>query len=165
MYKRMVDKRVSVQYTGSKPSPFLVKHHNMMDDEYPILDIGCGNMRNTKWLRSKGYLVFPIDMIRPQCYGSDSVVLKTLPRDSLPTGYYDGFLLNYVLMFMSNKERTRICKQIDSRARPSAIVFIEMYESVSGKSYDLKKIIGEYIDRGWWVVRKQNNRCILRKGR
>ena len=160
----MLKRGKSVQYTGSKPSPFLTEYYWMMDGRHPILDIGCGNMRNTKFLLRECYDVVAVDMKRPQCFGSEYVQIRTVPKDGLPMGIFSGFLLNYVLMFLGKQQQSRLARMIDERAAESATMFIELHDSENGHIYTIDEVTKPYLKRGWYFVRKQKKRAILRKG-
>jgi SAM-dependent methyltransferase len=122
-----------------------------------VLDVGCGNGRNSVYLKNLGYKVDSVDM------AGDFGIKAVLGHDPLPEGPYDIILANYVLMFLNTKERFRVMRDVNRRASSGALLFIEMYPAKDGFKYNLDRIVKYFILRKWAPLRKSKERCILRK--
>ena len=139
------------------PTPYLVKNQKLFPENGVVLDIGCGNGRNTNHLRLLGYSVDPIDMV-DQPYSMQIV----LGHDDLPQRRYDIILANYVLMFLDENERSKVMYEILDRAKENAILMIEMYPAKDAHDYDFDEIVKFFLDRGWSKLRKSKDKCVLK---
>jgi SAM-dependent methyltransferase len=94
-----------------------------------VLDIGCGNGRNSEWLRAQGHSVLSLDM----CPGNNSPTKKVvLGHTKLPVkdNWAQVILMNYVLMFLNDVEREQLYMEIarvSARAYPGCLAVVEMY--------------------------------------
>lgn len=132
------------------------------------VDIGCGNGRNTEWMRSRGYEVIPLDHAAG-CEGYRDVVLgeSPMPVFSKTVGV---ILANYVLMFLKPKQQMQVLKEIDRIAAPGAWLVIEYYpakDSWAPTQEDAVKMQDRHLDwlekKGWQVAKDLKNRALLRK--
>ena len=53
--------RSTPNYFGAEPEASLVRFGDLLDLSHPVLDVGCGQGRNTLFLAHRGYLVDAID--------------------------------------------------------------------------------------------------------
>ena len=89
-----------------------------------VLDIGCGNGRNTRYMRSLGCTnIVAFDM------AGDVGHPFTLGKRPLPLfkASVDVILANYVLMFLSKDERTQVIRDIQRVARLDCRIVVELY--------------------------------------
>jgi tellurite methyltransferase len=140
-----------------EPTPYLKKNVKLFPERGKVLDIGCGNGRNSKYMIELGYDVIAVDMAPP-----DFGVKLVLGEDPLPSGEYDIILANYVLMFLTQIERKLVIEDIKSRSKEGTILMIEMYPAKDGYKYIFEDIVNEFED--WEAVRKSKDRCVLVKG-
>ena len=123
-----------------------------------VLDIGCGNGRNSKHMIDLGYKVDSIDMV------GDFGIKCELGKDPLPNKKYDIVLANYILMFLDRNTRYKVMKEINERTNKDSILMIEMYPAKDAYSYNFDSIVYYFIHKGWTKVRKSKERCVLRRG-
>lgn len=157
MSRKYLNNRWCVRCGRLSPTPYLVKNLKLFPEKGAVLDIGCGNGRNTNHLRTLGYSVDPIDMVN-QPYTMQIV----LGVDDLPKRKYDIILANYILMFLDDKERSKVMDEILDRANPEAILMIEMYPAKDAHDFDFDEIVKFFIDNGWSKLRKSKDKCVLK---
>lgn len=121
-----------------------------------VLDVGCGNGRNSHYMKSLGYSVTSIDMVGD--FGTSIV----LGHDKLPAGKFDIILANYVLMFLNKKEQTKLLRQIEKCASAGCVFVVEMYPAKDAFPYNFDAMV-EKLLKNWQKLRKSKERCVLRK--
>lgn len=131
-----------------------------------VLDLGCGNMRNTDFLRQEGFLyVMPMDMAP----GKDGLEI-VLGEDHLPCSesMADVILTNYIFMFLNPRERKFLCSEINRVAAPHCMLMMELYASkhsfaktVEETEKMKQQLLRKFKD--WDVIRSSKERFILRK--
>jgi SAM-dependent methyltransferase len=160
MSRKYMNERWCVRCNKTEPTPYLksnIKHLPFALDGY-VLDIGCGNGRNSKYMEKLCYHVTSIDM------ADDHGERRILGRDPFPRGNYNIFLANYILMFLKPEERLKVMKDIDRRAKfLRNVLMIEMYPAKDAYPYDFDEIFNFFIDRGWRKIRKSKDKCLLEK--
>ena len=164
MSRQYLNDRWCVRCGKTSPTPFLKKSLKFIEDKKlgSVVDIGCGNGRNTLFLRQEGFQnVTPLDM-KP-----DFGIPITLGKDAFPVKSADVILANYVLMFLSLKERKQIYREIKRIASHGCTFIYELYPAKD--SYCLTKedmlALGEEIIQhtGFTKLRKSIERGILVK--
>jgi len=128
-----------------------------------VMDIGCGNGRNSEFMKNQGHKVVSVDMV------DDYGVKAILGKDKLPVkdGSIDVILCNYLMMFLSPKERNQLIKEIKRVAGKNCIIMLELYpakdcyaktdeEMVEMQEEIFKKI-------GWEKIRYRKGKFIARK--
>ena len=156
MSRKYLNYRWCVRCGRKTPTPYLKKNTKLLPGQGRVLDIGCGNGRNSVYLKNLGYVVDSVDM------AGDFGIQTVLGHDPLPKGPYDIILANYVLMFLNTQERFKVMKDVNGGANSGALLFIEMYPAKDGYKYNLERIVRYFTLRGWDPVRKSKERCILR---
>ena len=139
------------------PTPYLQKNTKLFPKTGKILDIGCGNGRNSKYMAQLGYKVDSIDMV------SDFGKKIVLAKDPLPNKKYDIFLANYVFMFLTKRERYKVMGEMNDRAKNGSILMIEMYPAKKAYKYDMNDLINYFLKRNWTSLRRSKERCILKR--
>jgi tellurite methyltransferase len=131
-----------------------------MPETGSVLDIGCGNGRNSRHMSKLGYEVESLDMAPP-----DFGVKVILGRGALPNPKksYDVILANYVLMFLNQKERLRVMSQMHRASKPGTILVMEMYPAKDAHPYNFENMVTYYLDKGWEKLRKSKDKCVLRR--
>jgi len=122
-----------------------------------VLDIGCGNGRNSAFMKKKGYQVTAVDMAVD--FGSHIM----LGRDPFPKGKYDIILANYVLMFLDEEERKQVIGEIQDKSKEGTVLVVELYEAKDAYPCNVSEVT-EGLE-GWEKLRfaKAGGKCILRK--
>lgn len=147
-----------VRCGNAKATPYLRQHLPGIPVADPplALDLGAGNLRNTEFAESLGWVVMPLDAAGD--HGSQRI---DLGRDRLPCAdrSINLFLCNYLMCFLDDRQRTHLVSEIRRTARPGAHLVVEMYGAKSAFPYDTKKIASKL---GWEILRISKNRFIAR---
>ncbi len=130
----------------------------MFPDKGNVLDIGCGNGRNSRYMMELGYKVDSIDMANDE-FGVKCV----LGHDPLPKKKYDILLANYILMFLDEKTRLYVMDDMNSIAKKNSILMMEMYPAKDAHNYDFDSMVNYFLNKGWNKVRKSKDKCVLEK--
>lgn len=142
-----------------------------------VLDLGCGDGRNSEYLRNLGCSVVSYDM-RPD-YAQAMKSAWVAGRDDIPEiGPFDLVLCQYLLMFLSDDEIYRLLLEIERVVRGisggAGYALFELQDVKSGRHVRLSRIIDFFLDsshltkrqrkhRGRWTVFHQaKDRCVLR---
>lgn len=138
------------------PTPYLKKNTKLFPEKGKVLDVGCGNGRNSRYMMSLGYKVDPIDM------ATDFGIKCILGEDPLPDKKYDILLANYILMFLDEGARLKVMEEMNSRAKENSILMIEMYPAKDAYTYNFDSMVDYFLSKGWEKVRKSKDRCVLK---
>lgn len=115
MSRQYMNDRWCVRCGRNTPTPYvrdnLPLFKNIDENQFNItvLDVGCGNGRNTVFLRHHGFEhVSALDM------AGDFGAKCELGKDRIPFcgKHFNVVLCNYVFMFLSEKERAFLIKEI-----------------------------------------------------
>lgn len=142
------------------PTPYLKKHFSKLSipKEGLILDLGCGNLRNTNYIKSLGYHnVIPFDR------AGDFGLQINLGSERLPVldKSVSAVLCNYLMCFFSDEERRHLSREISNKAETGGILVFEMYRAKTGVSYDMDTIRSMF--PSWETIHSVKDRFILRK--
>ena len=127
-----------------------------------IADIGCGNMRNSDYLREFGYYnIHAFDKV------TDKGTEIDLRTESIPLGNesVSVILCNYVLCFLTQKERLQVIREMDRIACEDCVVFVELHPAKNAKPYDIQHLVNVFKRRigGWECLHLVKDRFILKK--
>lgn len=149
-----------------KATPYLRKNFLKFCGHLPhdccIADIGCGNMRNSDYLKDLLYLnIHAFDKV------TDRGIKIDLTTDTIPlrNRSVSVILCNYVLCFLTQEERLRVIQEMDRIARNGCFVFVELHPAKNAQPYDIYQILNMFKRSvgGWECVHLVNDRFILRK--
>lgn len=169
MSRKQLVNRKAVRCGTHTPSPYLVGHfgqlmHDVESTDF-IVDVGCGNGRNSKYLEEKGFEhIMPLDAV------ADFGVCIALGKDKLPVidSSVKVILANYILMFLNQKERTQLRREFLRIAAPGCRLMVELYPAKEGcfsSGTELEKMKNElmtYLHRkGWRVLHNINLKFIM----
>jgi len=147
-------------------TPYLRKHFEKLCGDFPknchIADLGCGNMRNTNYIRSLGYSnIHSFDKVTSEGIEVDFKI-DTIP---LPTRSVSIILCNYVLMFLNKIERLGLISEMNRMASlDKCFIFVELYPAKKAYPYDQADIYSRFDLDGWSCVDYVKDRFVVRKG-
>lgn len=171
MSKQKLNDKHCVRCNREEPTPYLRKYWELMNPDgsldLNIIDLGCGNGRNSNYLRwSKGCrAVYPVDMV------GDYGLKITLGRERLPfaDSSVDIILANYLLMFLNQQERTQVIREIKRITKPGGWVMVELYPAKDSHAPTGRKMLKIQHDMfkqlGWTKLRYSKSRFIVKKGK
>ena len=158
MSRKYMNDRWCVRCGKDVPTPYLKKNKKLLPGHGNVLDVGCGNGRNSKYMRSLGFQVDSVDM------AGDFGVKLELGIEPLPKKKYDVILANYILMFLKPEtERKRVMSEILARSKKDTTMMIEMYPAKDAYDYNFDDMVNYFIDNGWTKLRKSKDKCVLRR--
>lgn len=142
MSRKYMNDRWCVRCGRKAPSPYLVKKWpeilEYLSPPSPLgmsaiwrasnltaIDVGCGNGRNSRFLRRHHVgSVWSLDMA-----GDDHTMRTVLGQDTFPVddSAADLVLANYVFMFLDERERAQVYRQIRNAMACRAVIVVELY--------------------------------------
>lgn len=172
MSRKYVNDKWCVRCGRKTHCPYLKKNIKLFDGK-TVVDIGCGNGRNSIYMKNLGYKVAAVDMAVEEALedgiNAHSIVLG---HDKLPfnKGHADIILANYVFMFLNMGELCCVLSEIQRISHRGSKLMIELYPAKDSycKNDHQCKILFDYIllffsDNGWKYLRKSKNRLILER--
>lgn len=175
MSRKYLNEKWCVRCGRISPTPYLRDNWELItkkDINKSVLDVGCGNGRNINFLKSLGFKnVLGVDMA-----AGDDCKGIVLGKDSLPacesnsSHTWDVILANYILMFLSPKERDSVINDIDSLASKNAFLMVELYaakDSYAKNAHELLELKTELVDEleslGWKKIKSAKERFIMQR--
>lgn len=170
MSRKYMNDRWCVRCGKESPTPFVEKWARSMWFESPegvILDIGCGNGRNSKYVHNE-FNQAPVSVDMCNDYGVKCI----LGHDKLPvkTKSVSFVLASYVLMFLNEKELSKLCKELNRVCMPGCKILVEMYPAKDSECktpdacQDRMGLFYSSLDRNKWVyIGYWKNRVILQR--
>ena len=170
MTRQYLNDRWCVRCGRTGPTPYLKTHFKRLIDgnstKAAILDLGCGNGRNSQFFRDSGFTnVVAIDMVGD--YGTPYI----LGQYPLPLfdGTVDIILANYVFMFLDAGERDLVCCDLRRAARPWCKMMVELYAAKDSHTPDdkvMEDLKQELLKKfsSWHVMRSSKGRFIIQRG-
>jgi len=150
-----------VRYGGKEATPYLRKNIDLFLQCSCMLDLGCGNGRNSRYLREHGIQPLPFD--RCPDYGQEWKASEDIPVN----GFVDGVLLNYILMFLTEAELVKIASEINRLTKSGAILMVELEVvkmSFTDTMEKVKTLKAKFMDLlRWEIVKEDSRRFIARK--
>jgi len=124
MSRKYINEKWCVRCGKKTPTPYLKKNLSLLKTEgKTVVDVGCGNGRNTIFMREQGFNVTPLDMCNN--FGEDMILGKD--KFPLEDNLVDIILSNYVMMFLSPEERDQVIGEMKRVAKPSCMIMLELY--------------------------------------
>ena len=141
------------------PTPYLRKWlpKLKLPKDSRIVDLGCGNGRNSKYIMECGFHDVKAFDLRGD-FGTAVNLLNGIPLHNKSA---DFVLCNYILCFMNNKERSFMAKEIERIAAWNCRLMVELYDGKNAKPYTTQKIIDFF--PYWSAIHNVKNRFILQR--
>jgi len=160
--------RQVVRCGGKKVTPYLKKQFNYFKGCKKVLDLGCGEGRNSRFLQEQGILTHPFDMCPD--YGQEWSALEWIP---VPDKSMDGVLLNYILMFLNDAELENVAREVCRVTKPGSVIMVELdlvkssrvktAEHAAKLKRKFLKLMGTHTSEPWDVQHDTKLRFILKK--
>jgi SAM-dependent methyltransferase len=168
MSRKYLNDRWCVRCGKKTCCPYLRDNYEKLFDgkspsECRVVDIGCGNGRNSEFMKSKGCHVVSVDMADD--YGEKMI----LGEDPLPVKDHsiDIILANYVLMFLNAKERNQVIREIKRVASENCMIILELYpakDSFAKNDEEMAKMQEQIFKKiGWEKIRYRKGKFIAKK--
>jgi len=123
-----------------------------------IVDLGCGNGRNSKFMLENGFSNIRAFDLKGD-YGTQvDLSYNGIP---LPNKSADFILCNYLLCFMNLKERQFLAREIERISAFDCYLMVELYSGRQTVSYNADSILDLFIY--WSIEHKKKDRFILRR--
>jgi len=138
MSRKYINEKWCVRCGKKTPTPYLQKNVSLLKTEgKEVVDVGCGNGRNTIFMREQGFNVTPLDMCNN--FGEDMI----LGKDSFPLedNSVDIILSNYVMMFLSPEERDQVIGEMKRVAKFGCMIMLELYAAKDSFAVNKEELI------------------------
>jgi len=168
MSRKYMNDKWCVRCGKTNPTPYLKKNLKLLQrDNYEdelVVDIGCGNGRNTRFLMKNGFKnCMAFDMV------NDFGEKMTLGHDVFPVAdnSVGVVLANYILMFLDAKERKQVIGEINRMSKTECVLVMELYPAKDShaktkeESIKMQKEIFDML--GWEKIRYSQERFVVLK--
>jgi len=175
MSRKYLNDKYCVRCGRKTPCPYLKNNYDkMMKDmifrlplrpplQCKVLDVGCGNGRNSQFMKERGHDVTSLDMV------NDYGIKCMLGKDKMPVkdNSIEIILSNYSMMFLDDKERNNVIKDIKRVAKKNCIIMLELYpakDCYAKTEKDMLKMQKDIFDKlGWKKIKYSKGRFIAIK--
>lgn len=143
-----------------KETPYLRKFLPTLqvDKSKLVVDLGCGNLRNTYFAKNLGYKNI-LSFDRAGDFGQKlDLGCERIPVKAKQAGI---ILCNYLICFLNPSERLNLFSEIRRIAEKGCYLFVELYPAKCGVPYNVEDIRASFA--GWKTINISKNRFILKK--
>ena len=167
MSRKYMNDRWCVRCGKTDPTPYLRKNLELLKNgrdcsDLSVVDIGCGNGRNTRFLLDNGFKnCRAFDMVDD--FGEKMV----LGHEMFPVedNSVDLILANYILMFLDKDERDQVVGELKRISRKGCYFVLELYaakDSYTKTKEESIKLQEELFDMlNWEKIRYSQERFIV----
>ncbi len=144
------------------PSPYLVSSMKYFPKQGSVLDLGCGNGRNSEYMIKAGYnRVQSIDTAP----GYDKRINIDISSILWSVRPFDIILANYVFMLLKPNEYLRTVNNINKFfSKPGTILLAELYKAKHAKTWGTKLMMEKFTKKDWIVIKESKYRFLLKRG-
>lgn len=171
MSRKYLNDKWCVRCGRTTPTPYLLKNSKLINGDeikkLPAIDCGCGNGRNTFYLKSIGFQkIHSLDM------AGDFGEKCALGKDKIPLkNNVAGLILaNYIYMFLNKEERANLTFEILRVAKKGCYLMVELYPAKDShlkteeETIDFQqKLYNDFVSRGWKKIKYSKQRFVIEK--
>jgi SAM-dependent methyltransferase len=151
---------------GRNATPYLQGVERLINEEQPsgkrVLDVACGNGRNSRWLGRRGYQVTAVDRAPQYRPATIWEAGQQLPGHS---SSYDLVLLQYVAMFLSPRELKHLGAEICRVLEPGGLLVVELLEVRTGRDVGLPEVLRALPAKTEVIHKAGSEHALVRVGR
>ena len=132
-----------------------------------VIDLGCGNGRNTIYLVDNGFEDVNAFDMKPD-FGEE----LHLGKEKIPvgTGAADIVMVNYVFMFLTERELAHACREICRIVKPGGLLLWELYAAKESYTPDARSVgdmywalLEYFVDRGFTSFVRLKNKALMKR--
>ncbi len=129
--------RAAPDVFGAEPERTLVEFADLLDSAHPVLDVGCGQGRNSLFLGRRG---FNVDALDPSQVAVEQVARaatsEALPVRAIQASFqdvandrraYGGLLVFGLITVLTRPQVGELVRAVDRLLRPGGIVFLTAF--------------------------------------
>lgn len=166
MSRKYLNDKYCVRCNRKDVCPYLRDNYDLVvkgREKLSVLDVGCGNGRNSEFMKKKGHNVLSLDMVND--YGAECMLgIDKVPAKS---NSIDLILCNYLMMFLSAQQRSQLIGEMCRVGSSSCIIMVELYpakDSYAKTDADMVKMQKEIFDHiGWNKIRYSKGKFIAQR--
>ena len=157
---------------GSSAEPLLKKYHSIIDKNQPVLDIGCGQGRNSFFLHDMRFIVIPIDPSASAVESFQSHVSKKgITLQSIQVSFsnfspshslYSAIMVFGLIPVLSTDDIQLLVKKLRNWTKSKSIIFINAFSTLDD-SYDYWCKSGHRIGHHSYQLKNKQIRTFLKK--
>lgn len=167
MSRKYLNDRWCVRCGRTSPCPYLKDNMKLFNKNKLVVDCGCGNGRNAKYLKSIGFKkVVALDMV------GDFGIKCVLGKDKIPAKNKSAGLIlcTYIFMFLNKKERKKLFNEVNRVADKNCYLMVELYPAKDSFFKTLeaslnfqKKLYNDLERRGWGKIKYSKQKFLMEK--
>jgi len=157
---------------GKEPEKILVEHSHLLNKEYPIVDLGAGEGRNTLYLARLGYSVDAIDPSSVSIHLKENVrEVENLSYRTYQAGYkefkgissYSGILVFGLMQILDWDEIEILKRRLSGWMREGSLLFITAF-TTSDDSHQTIRKNSRRIDKNSYIKENGEKRTFFEPG-
>ena len=146
-----------IRCNKSSPTPYVKEWIPKLElpKSSRIIDLGCGNGRNSEYLKELGYSNIHAYDLRGD-YGIElDLIINGIP---LRSHWADLILCNYLMCFLNQADRVYLSREISRVAQTNCFLLVEFYKGKQTLPYDMDKVTDLF--KGWSMFHSSKDRFI-----